>query len=243
MIVEPLAGAVGLICPPRLAAPAPGVVAEDMLLDAARAWLRKRGAKLMQALLSGGEGEVALPLLRNGFKCITTLLFLQKDLGEEDEANQLPEGLHCERWTRRSHALFCATLLESYEKSLDCPELNNIRTAEEIVEGYKAMPGCRLDHWWLAWVHDRPAGVIISLAEQDEAPWELAYLGLVPAARGQGLGTALTRMALAHARVSGARRMRLTVDIRNTPARQMYQSLGFAQVDSRDVYLSVFDNC
>ncbi|MGW4567219.1 N-acetyltransferase family protein [Streptomyces sp. NPDC004561] len=58
----------------------------------------------------------------------------------------------------------------------------------------------------------------------------LAIQGFVVAeeARGRGLGRALIRAAVAHARGRGARRLTLRVLGHNTPARKLYESEGFA---------------
>jgi ribosomal protein S18 acetylase RimI-like enzyme len=72
----------------------------------------------------------------------------------------------------------------------------------------------------------------------DRDSWEVAYLGLTPAARGRGLG----RAALAHALELARRyvpRLELAVDARNRPACRLYRSAGFIPFDRRTVHLAI----
>jgi ribosomal protein S18 acetylase RimI-like enzyme len=69
--------------------------------------------------------------------------------------------------------------------------------------------------------------------------WELSYVGVAPAARRRGHGRALVRKAIAEAHSAGADTLTVSVDARNAPALDLYESLGFAEFDRRDVYLNV----
>jgi GNAT superfamily N-acetyltransferase len=143
-------------------------------------------------------------------------------------------------WDGCDRDLFQATLLASYEDTLDCPELNDARTADDIMAGYRAMPGCRPDCWWLAWHQGRPAGVLLLTEHGSPAQWDLTYLGVVRAARGCGVGRALTQKALDAAHAAGALQMTLTLDARNGPAERLYRDCGFEAFDQRQVYLALF---
>ena len=71
----------------------------------------------------------------------------------------------------------------------------------------------------------------------------LEDLFVEPAARGAGLGRAITEFAMAYAgEERGARRMELDVNEANTAALELYESLGFGVKNShggRDLYLRV----
>src|SRR5262249_59830581 len=86
-VCVPLPGASGLVWPPRAAAG--DVRVEASLVRAALAWLRGRGARLAEALLLPAEQGFAGPLLRNGFRRITRLLYLRRPVGvaDADEPN------------------------------------------------------------------------------------------------------------------------------------------------------------
>ena len=109
-----------------------------------------------------------------------------------------------------------------------------------MIAGYQGVPGCRLDRWWLAWQDEQTVGILIMVELQGQAAWELLYVGLVPEARGRGLGREMTLKAINDAFGAGAERMTLTVDARNEPALRMYAALGFEEFDRRAVYLNMF---
>jgi mycothiol synthase len=239
MVALAMAGAAALIWPPQTGGGPEQPAIEDKLIDCAVAWLRQNGCKLAQALLGPDDTSAAQPLMRRGFLRITNLHYLQKNLTPACFEETEPTRLGCQDYATCDRALFEATLLRSYQDTLDCPELNDVRTAGEVIDGYRAVPGCREDGWWLAWHEDRPVGVLIVAPTQGLPTWELLYVGLVPEVRGRGLGTELTRKALAVAWAAGAERMTLTVDSRNHPARRLYAALGFEEFDQRAVYLHV----
>jgi ribosomal protein S18 acetylase RimI-like enzyme len=242
MVGVALPGATGMIWPPRVLAGAHAAVVEDHLMRHATEWLRRRGCKFGQGLLDQTEDDLGKVLQRGGYQRVTTLLYMRRDL---DAAAGLPsgaesEGLVCEDYTLCDRELFHATLLASYENTLDCPELNDARTAEEIIAGYQGVEGSRPERWWLAWYEKRPAGVLILTEHPARASWDLAYLGLVSAARGRRLGRALTCKALRDAQDAGAQSMTLTMDARNEPAWRLYRGWGFDAYDRREVHLLVF---
>jgi ribosomal protein S18 acetylase RimI-like enzyme len=233
MVALVLAGAAGLVWPPVLA---DGVdeAAAGRLVDLACGWLRQRGCKLAQALLGAGDRVGALPA--RGFTQITDLYYLQRPLAE------LPPqlaGLTLDAYPACDPKLFARTLVATYEGAYDCPELNGLRTADEVVAGYRGTPGSDVRLWWFARCDTRPAGVLLVTPVPNTNAWDLSYVGLLPSARGAGLGTALTRHALHAARAGGAERLTLTMDRRNAPARRMYARLGFEEFDRRAVYLKV----
>ena len=78
-----------------------------------------------------------------------------------------------------------------------------------------------------------------SIPSLDGTPreWEIAYVGGVPSARRRGGALGLMHQALCHARLADAARLMLSVDDRNTPARRLYQELGFEKYDHREVMM------
>jgi ribosomal protein S18 acetylase RimI-like enzyme len=242
MVCVPLAGASGLVWPPQ-AVEGDGRV-EDSLVRAALVWLRARGAHLVEALLLPAEQGFAAPLLRNGFRCITRLSYLRRPVSDNDAVGgeDDPPGprLTCEPYGEATRAAFHETLLRSYEQTLDCPELNGVRSVEEIITGHKAQGVYDPARWWLAREHGRPVAVLILTEMAEWASWDVAYVGVVPEARGRGVGRALLARAFRTAAKARAGRITLAVDERNEPARRLYDRLGFEPFDERDVYLALF---
>jgi ribosomal protein S18 acetylase RimI-like enzyme len=242
MVGVALPGATGMVWPPRALAGAQQAMVEDHLVCHANRWLRERGCKFGQGLLANTETFLGEVLQRCGYAHVTTLLYLRKelDVAESWPTADEPADLVCQEYTLCDREIFHGTLLSSYEDTLDCPELNDARTAEEIIAGYRGVEGCRPERWWLAWHEKRPAGVLILTEHPARASWDLSYLGLVRSARRRGLGQALTRKALRDARMAGATSMTLTMDVRNKPAWRLYRAFNFDIYDQREVYLSVF---
>jgi mycothiol synthase len=242
MVGVVLPGATGMVWPPRALAGTQQHVVEDSLVRHANLWLCQRGCKFGQALLGTSEALVAAALERNGYKYITNLLYMRKDLAAEHDAvgDEEHVGMTFEDYNQCDQEVFRATLLASYEDTLDCPELNDTRTAAEVIAGYNGLEGCRQEHWWLARYEQRPAGVLIVTEHAASKTWDLSYLGLVRAARGRGLGRVLTRKALREAITAGALSMTLTMDERNEPAWRLYRSFNFDVYDQRQVFLALF---
>jgi mycothiol synthase len=138
-------------------------------------------------------------------------------------------------------ALFSETLLQTYQGTRDCPEVNGVRTISEILDGHSADAGANYSHWWLAFEGDRPAGVLLATESPEWESWEIAYIGIVPKARRQGLGRELMLKTLVEARVAEVQQLTVCVDSRNEPAIGLYRSLGFELYDTREVYLAVWN--
>ena len=81
----------------------------------------------------------------------------------------------------RCPGLFGEVLLRTYRETLDCPEVEGVRTLGEVLEGHRAQGRGGAANWWLARRGGEPAGVLVLADLGDE--WELAYMGLVPEAR------------------------------------------------------------
>jgi len=98
------------------------------------------------------------------------------------------------------------------------------------------------DALWLAVEGERPVGVLLATESPEWESWEIAYIGVVPEARGRGFGRELMVRALAEARAAEISHLTLSVDARNAPAIGLYRVLGFERRDTREVYLAVLEN-
>lgn len=72
-----------------------------------------------------------------------------------------------------------------------------------------------------------------ALIRMDEETFELAKMGVAPDLRGQGIGWALGKAALAKARQMGATKVYLETNSKLQPAIRMYEKLGFRHVYGR----------
>ena len=175
-------------------------------------------------------------LTRNGFCHLVDLVFMQRPLDEPvpEESNVKFEVETFE--AVRNGERFTDVIRRSYEGSLDCPELNGRRSAEEALRSHQAGSPFRPALWKLYRVSGRDVGVVLMAPHEDQSAWELVYMGVVPEARGRGYGRAMLVAALQEARAAKVENFFLSVDRRNHYARHLYQRLGFVEVAQRCVH-------
>jgi mycothiol synthase len=231
-------GAGGLLWPPQVSPEAPDRAAiEDELIGFAFLWLRQRGAKLAQSMLATSEVELGQPLIRNGMPHVTALAYLRRYLN-----GKLPTAT--DRLTFETYpaqpALFGQTLLRTYEKTQDCPELTGARSIDDILEGHRAQGKHDPDHWWLARLDGEPVGVLLLTSLPEWASWDVCYVGVIPTARGHGVGREIMLKGMIEAKKARIGSVTLSVDGRNAPAWQLYRGLGFEEFDRREVFLRVW---
>jgi ribosomal protein S18 acetylase RimI-like enzyme len=210
---------------------------EDQLVRHTAAWLRERGVKLAQALFACDAVPDTTALERHGFDHLTRLWYLRHKLG--GAIDQAPSRLDI-RSADTDTELFVATLLRTYEGTLDCPEINGVRTVAEILEGHRSQGQHDPALWWLASLYDQPAGVGIVARMPDTGEWDVAYIGVVPELRQRGIGRELMLRILHACRVEKVAGVTVSVDGRNMPACQLYRQLGFEPVDRREVFLAIW---
>lgn len=233
-LVQVMPGSLGVAWAPR----GENSDIEDALTRASNAWLRARGVKVCQAFASDVEQSEMMPLVRNGYQQVTQLVFLQRSLQVAHSENDSPSSLECTAWSGTTSHEQTQVLLETHAGTLDCPELNGVRTPAEVVAGF--VPGSAENcPWWYS-LHTgaRMIGVLLFDQGPQRSILELSYLGLIPAARGRGLGRAALALATRIAASSGYQALSISVDVRNEPALRLYRRDGFVETDRRDVYLA-----
>jgi len=238
-VCVPLRGSSGIFWLPQVAAAWRRTNLAERLVQAAANWLRGRGAKLAQALVQAADLPQAAPLKCCGFRHVTGLQYLRHDLSDLPAVPGPPE-LHYRPYAPDIEQTFQQTMLRTYEQTLDCPELNGIRTIEEIMDGHRAQGIWRPENWWLASLAGAPAGIVLLTQLGDVDGYDLSYVGVVPEYRRRGLGSAMALRAMQVAKDHDSLQLLLAVDQRNRPARRLYQALGFDPTESREVLLLIY---
>ncbi len=194
------------------------------------------GAHLAQSLLSAEDEPLADVFLGAGFRRLSRLRYLRRHArsGDAEHAGAL-EGLPAEvvPWRDTGDDELAHALLRSYEGTLDCPELCELRDISDVIASHRGAGHWDPDLWWVVRAGERPAGAMLLNPSPEMGAVELVYLGVAPELRGRGVASALLRAAFA--RLSGRIERLLTcaVDERNTPARDLYRRAGFTEFDSR----------
>jgi ribosomal protein S18 acetylase RimI-like enzyme len=94
--------------------------------------------------------------------------------------------------------------------------------------------------WHFAYRNELPVGIAILAPGAKENEVELAFLGVMPEARGHGLSGNLLTFAMGEAARRQADSICVSVDERNWPALQLYRRHGFAEMERRGVWLAHF---
>jgi GNAT superfamily N-acetyltransferase len=234
VVAMPLAGASGLLWMPETVSEAAASLATE-LVRAGLAFFAKRGTKIAEAIVPPEDLQRTAPFLEAGMRHVGRLRYLRHDLILLPEMPASPQ-LRLASSRDVSPEIFSATLARTYRGTLDFPELNDIRTIDEILEGHRRAGVHRPENWLIASIAGEPTGVVF-LTEVPGEAWDLSYLGVVPEHRGGGVGRKLAHAALRLAQLAGCLELSVAADERNVPALQLYRSLGFSEGASREVFL------
>ena len=240
LLSQPLAGRAAAVWAPEVDSAWRRGATAVALVRAALDDLRGRGFRIAQALLDeSAPGEGAADLVGGGMPHVTDLLYLE---GATARPVAVPPGLPPIDWKAfgpETDPEFRAALQATYADSLDMPELEGLRSLDDILDSQRAGGRFSPDRWRLGRVRGEPgaAAVLLLAALPERDAWEVAYLGLTPEARGRGLGRAVVAEAMALARPHAAR-LELAVDLRNHPANRLYRAAGLHPFDRRAVHLA-----
>ena len=210
------------------------------LASTVAAELDRVGIAMTQVLLPPGDADHVEVISAVGFRHLADLLYLSWEAGQnaaQPDKNRVLDFLPFDP----SQPDRLSELVErTYEGSHDCAALNGTRDMNDVIAGYRATGVVRAENWLIAQRDGQDVGVLI-LADHPEARhWELVYMGLVPEARGCGLGRQITQHAQRMVECAKVERIVLAVDAANEPALRMYRTAGFQSWDQRSVYVRFF---
>jgi ribosomal protein S18 acetylase RimI-like enzyme len=196
--------------------------------------------ELAQALVDPVEERQLEVFDRAGMRRLASLSYLERGLVRQrlPETPVFPDDVVVETWNPSDRAELIDTLERTYIDTLDCPALAGLRCGEDILDGH-LRSGVFVPELWtiLRSVRGasagRPAGVCLLNSSpplpgaEHEGSIELVYFGLVPEARGRGLGRLLLQHALARCAHRRESTMILAVDDANLPAKSIYRAARF----------------
>jgi len=230
----PGAGRCAVVSPPRLAAWDEPLAARLCRAAAARA-CRRHGVRLIQSLTEpDAAGPLAPVLEQAGFERLAVLAYMRRSVGPEDRDLELAAGLAWPHYSLLRHRKFARTIAATYQDSLDCPRLAGLRSVDDAIATHRHTGTFAPHAWRLALEAGQPVGV--SLVNNLQGRGELVYLGVVPAARGRGMGRTLLARAIRDTAGMGLPSMGLAVDVANAPAMHLYEEAGFREIRRRLAY-------
>lgn len=153
------------------------------------------------------------------------------DAGDEETDRLLVAGLHA-----------------SYERTLDCPRLCELRSTEDVLTSHKAVGSFDPSLWWLVFREGEPLGAMLwspmgpDLSRGGDAA-ELVYIGLSPVLRGLKLGRALLVYGLGELKRRRINEASCAVDLANAPACAMYNDFGFRRFAERAAWVKPVGVC
>ncbi len=207
----------------------------ELLLRAAASFLDEQQVVLAQILVSPDSPAEPEVLSAGGFRELANLAYLtvdQKFFPGSQPGSDLQFFSQASNDSDRLGKL----LLETYEDTKDCPELNGIRQLPEVLEGYRSQGIFSPKHWFFIQDEGQDIGTLILTEHAKGGTWELTYMGVTPSGRGKGLGWQIVQFALWKAGSGGAERLVLAVDEANEPALAVYRRAGFIVWDRRTVF-------
>ncbi|MEA3639757.1 MAG: GNAT family N-acetyltransferase [Lamprobacter sp.] len=223
-----------------------------ILLRGARQWAARQGLSIVQAVIETADEAAALLLRENGFPFLVDLLYLRADTRLcADISPHSPHSPHNRQDapipTRHpdasiesigqlpsSRLLSLMTRIE--DGSLDCPGLHGVLSPLQAIDGFQQQGQFTPEHWYILGYKGEDAGLLLLAQHPPTHCWELIYMGIVPEWRGHGLGRLLVAEALSRVQHRGAELLLLSVDVRNQPARLLYETTGFQVYAKRSLY-------
>ncbi len=193
---------------------------------------------IAQSLLELDRKKQSAEMTRHGFPYLTDLLFMGRSFAGADPLPDRPTAFTSVAFDEPVNGERFARVLEAtYVDTLDCPELNaGERTGANALAGHKIAGLFDPQGWRIFQVDGEDVGISLLTQHFPDPVWEVVYIGIIPSARGRGLGRAILVDSLYYVLGHGAWEIVLGVDKRNQPAIAMYEQLEFGLIEQRLVH-------
>lgn len=217
----------------------------DALLAASTQSADFAGMQYSQIVLETIEKEPLPRLIRHGYCALTELLRYERTLSGELPDCNLQE-LVLDPFLKEDSKRLARLLERTFQGTQDCPEVAHLRSGKDALDRHLGAAPEAARHWLLA--RDSQAGksgdvgVLLLLEHIAERTWEIDYFGVVPEARGRGLGKRLILRGIDAARDRGAERIQAVVDSRNHYACKVYDDTEFQVQDRRQALIRLMQS-
>lgn len=228
VLVAPAPGRTAMMFASRASSPR-SIAPIGGLVNAAISGLEDAPVDLAQALVDPSDRNEEEIFKAGGFRRMAELDYLERPVPRFGTvpAPEVPSGISIQPWDPANRAMLEALLERTYEHTLDCPGLSELRETSDILDGHLAS-GSHVPGWWLILESKgRPEGALLLNRGGDGDTIELVYLGLSVEARGRGFARLLLTHGLSLINDDSARTIVLAVDRANVPAIRLYRRAGF----------------
>ncbi|MGN6366779.1 MAG: GNAT family N-acetyltransferase [Phycisphaerae bacterium] len=207
----------------------------EAAIGAVLADAREAGVVLVQSMMEPADAAGKTVFAAAGLSQLATLTYMERKPPVHAPAYTVPADVRILPYSAETHALFGEAIVRSYEQTLDCPALSGMREVEDIIAGHKGAGGHFDPQLWGLVVNGEGKALGCLLLGEIAARncLETVYLGLVPEARGRGLGRVLMQRVLSIASRRGYEVTTLAVDAANAPAVGLYRRCGYVSVAQR----------
>lgn len=193
--------------------------------------LHETDVGLAQALVEPSDRLEQEAFIHGGLRRLAILAYMERPVPRRNSIAQpkFPANIRIERYRSEHRPELEQLLVQTYERTLDCPGLAGLRRPDDVVEGHMHS-GIFKPEWWVLArdrTTDQLVGVSLMNGSAGSGSIELVYLGVVPQVRGQGIGRALLQHGLRLVAGARERNVVLAVDESNDPALDIYEELGF----------------
>lgn len=200
------------------------------VIDHAVRELDPEHVQLAQTLIDPAEPRQREAFAAGGFEELAHLSYLERPLRKARHVPpppSWPDGVELVAFRDALEPELRTILEQTYEDTLDCPNLRGLRKTEDILRGHRSTGQFEAGMWTLLRIDGRGVGALLLNPSPAHKSIELVYLGLAPHARGRGLGRKLLHHGLRQCAQRDERSINLAVDERNAPALKLYGNEGF----------------
>jgi hypothetical protein len=164
------------------------------LLRAMNFWLGQQQIELTQMLFEHITDIEERLLIEGGYEYLTDLLYLAC-LAEEFPTIRPTTELEFLPYESIYHHRLKLLIDATYQRSLDCPKLNDLLDTDQVLLGYQSSGVFRPELWSIVQYNGQDAGCLLLADHPDYDNVELVYMGLAAWARGRKWGTEIARYA------------------------------------------------
>lgn len=202
--------------------------------------LYEEGICQIQGVLEPNDIETASLLADAGFSPLTSVKHLWLDVHSVSAKRPRIPSDSGFQWTAAHQVTreeLEAVVESTFDGTLDCPSLNDLRSASDVVESFlDGRTLMQIDTWELLRFKSKIVGCLL-LDVHSQGVTELAYMGLERRLRGRKLGRVLVQRAAELSLTYGSKVLAAAVDEQNWPALNLYAEQGFQYHQTFSVWL------